>query len=74
MTEHQREATDRPEAERYYAQYAPLDAGSGGSTEASLQEAINEGSRQSWKLISVTQDPTSEGFFLVWDTSGFFSG
>ena len=26
MSEHQREASDRPEAERYYAQYAPLDA------------------------------------------------
>ena len=39
-----------------------------------LQEAINEGARQSWKLIRVTKDPTSEGVFLVWDTSGFFSG
>ena len=74
MTEHQREATDRPEAERYYAQYAALDAGPEDSTGAALQEAINEGARQSWKLISVTNDPTSEGVFLVWDTSGFFSG
>jgi hypothetical protein len=24
--------------------------------------------------ISVTQDPTSQGLFLVWDTTGFFSG
>jgi hypothetical protein len=75
MTEHQRQAPDRPEAERYYAQYTSLrDAGSGGSTEAALQEAINEGARHSWKLISVTKDPASEGVFLVWDTSGFFSG
>ena len=74
MTEHQREAPDRPEAERYYAQYATLGAGPEGSTEAALQAAINEGARQSWKLISVTQDPTSEGVFLVWDTTGFFSG
>jgi hypothetical protein len=74
MTEHQREAPDRPEAERYYAQYAALDAGPEDSTGAALQEAINEGARQSWKLISVTNDPTSEGVFLVWDTSGFFSG
>ncbi len=29
MTEHQRDASDRPEPERYYAQYAPLDAGPG---------------------------------------------
>jgi hypothetical protein len=74
MTEGQREAPDRPEAERYYAQYASLDVGAAGSVEAALQEAINEGARQSWKLISVTQDPTSNGVILVWDTSGFFSG
>jgi hypothetical protein len=74
MTEDQRQAPDRPEAERYYAHYAALDVGPEGSTEAVLQEAINEGSRQSWKLISVTKDPTSAGVFLVWDTSGFFSG
>jgi hypothetical protein len=59
MTEGQREAPDRPEAERYYAQHASLDAGEGGTSEAALQEAINEGARQSWKLISVTQAPTS---------------
>ena len=74
MTEHQRKAPERPAAERYYAQYAALDAGPGGSPETALQEAINEGARQSWKLISVTNDPTSEGLILVWDTSGFFSG
>jgi hypothetical protein len=74
MTEHQREAPDRPEADGYYAQYSSLEAGPEGTSEADLQEAINEGVRQSWKLIRVTKDPTSEGVFLVWDTSGFFSG
>jgi hypothetical protein len=74
MTEGQRDAPDRPEAERYYAQYASLDVGSDRSSEAALQEAINEGARHSWKLIGVTQDPTGEGVILVWDTSGFFSG
>jgi hypothetical protein len=74
MTEHQREAPDRPEADRHYAQYSSLEAGPEGTSEAALQEAINEGARQSWKLISVTKDPTSEGVLLVWDTSGFFSG
>jgi hypothetical protein len=74
MTEGQRDAPDRPEAERYYAQHASLDAGEAGSSEAALQEAINEGARQSWKLVGVTQDPTSGGVILVWDTSGFFSG
>jgi hypothetical protein len=74
MTEGQRAAPDRPEAERYYAQHASLEAGEGVSSEAALQEAINEGARQSWKLVGVTQDPTSGGVILVWDTSGFFSG
>jgi hypothetical protein len=74
MTEGQRDAPDRPEAERYYAQHASLDAGETGTSEAALQEAINEGARQSWKLVGVTQDPASGGVILVWDTSGFFSG
>ena len=43
MTEHQREAADRPAAERYYAQYVALGVDLGGSPEAALQEAINEG-------------------------------
>jgi hypothetical protein len=34
MTEGQREAPDRPEAERYYAQHASLDAGESVSSEA----------------------------------------
>ena len=38
------------------------------------KKAINEGARQSWKLISVAQDPKGEGLLLIWDTSGFFSG
>lgn len=74
MTEGQREAPDRPEAERYYAQHASLDAGESVSSEAALQAVINEGARHSWKLVGVTQDPTSNGVILVWDTSGFFSG
>jgi len=75
MTEGQREAPDRPEAERYYAQHAALDVEGAGSPQAALQAAINEGARHSWKLVGVTQDPTSTGgVILVWDTSGFFSG
>jgi hypothetical protein len=74
MTEGQRDAPDRPEAERYYAQYASLDTGEAGASVAALQTAINEGARQSWKLVGVTQDPSSDGVILVWDTSGFFSG
>jgi hypothetical protein len=74
VSDHQRGAPDRPEHERYYAQHASLDAGEGLSSEAVLQEAINEGARHSWKLVGVTQDPTSAGVILVWDTSGIFSG
>jgi hypothetical protein len=74
MTEGQRDAPDRPEAERYYAQYASLDADEGVSSEAAMQAAINEGARHSCKLVGVTQDPTSDGVILVWDMSGFFSG
>jgi hypothetical protein len=74
MTEEQRETPDRPEAERYYAQHASLDTGEGVSSEAALQAAINEGARHSWKLVGVTQDPTTDGVILVWDTSGVFSG
>ncbi len=73
MAERQREARDAPEAERYHAEYVPLPGGEGASLVA-LQEAINESARHSWKLISVTQDPASQGLFLVWDTTGFFSG
>ena len=36
MTEHQREAPDRPEAERYYAQYSSLEAGPEDTSEAAL--------------------------------------
>ncbi len=42
--------------------------------EGSLQEAINEGSYQCWKLI---KKPSPLGFWaavLIWNTSGFFSG
>ena len=73
MAEQQRKVPDRPVAERYYAEYVGLPA-TEGSAQAALQEAINEKAKRSWQLISVTQNPPSQGLFLVWDTSGFFSG
>lgn len=73
MAEQQRKAPDRPAAERYYAEYVGLPA-TGGSAEVALQEAINEKAMRGWKLISVTKEPGGDGLFLVWDTSGFFSG
>jgi len=74
VAERERRAHGKPEAERYHAEYVPLPGGTEGAPLAALQEAINENARHSWKLISVTQDPTSQGVFLVWDTTGFFSG
>lgn len=74
MSEGQREAPDRPEAERCYAQHASLDIGPERALQAALQEAIDEGARHSRKLVGVTQDPTSsDGVILVRDTSGCFS-
>jgi hypothetical protein len=73
VAEQQRKAPGRPAAERYYAEYIRLPAAEG-SAEVALQEAINEKAKQSWKLISMAQEPSGDGLFLVWDTSGFFSG
>ena len=68
MAERERQARGKPEAERYPAEYVPLPGGAEGASLAALQEAINENARHSWKLISVTQDPTSRGPFLVCGT------
>ena len=73
VAEQQRKAPDRPAAERYYAEYVDLTV-AGSTSEAALQEAINEKAKRSWKLISVTKAPGDDGLFLVWDTPGFFSG
>jgi hypothetical protein len=73
MAEQQRKAPDRPAAERYYAEYVGLPAAEG-SAEAVLREAINEKAKRSWKLVSMAKEPSGAGLFLVWDTSGFFSG
>ena len=73
MAEQQRKAPDRPVAERYYAESVRLPT-TENSAQTALQEAINENAKRRWQLISVTQNPTSQGLFLVWDTSGFFSG
>jgi hypothetical protein len=75
MAKQQRKAPDRSAAELYYAEYVQLSATSEGSGAVMiLQEAINEGARQSWTLISLAKAPGDDGFSLIWDTSGFFSG
>jgi hypothetical protein len=75
MAEVQSQAPRVQEAERYYAEHVQLDRGTAGSPQETLQESMNKGARQSWRLVGVVVDPTSPGgIFLVWDTSGFFSG
>jgi hypothetical protein len=75
MAEEQSQAPSVQEAERYYAEHVQLNGGTAASPQQALQESMNKGARQSWRLVGVVQDPTSPGgIFLVWDTSGFFSG
>jgi len=75
MAEEQSQAPSVQEAERYYSEHVQLDSGITGSPNKTLQESMNKGARQSWRLVGVVQDPTSPGgIFLVWDTTGFFSG
>ena len=59
-----------PEADRYSVEHI----GAAERFDAVLQEKLNTGSKQSWKLVSVVQDPTNEGVLLVWDLEGFISG
>ncbi len=72
--EQERSAGGAPEPDRYYAEHVAASSGTEGLSVAELQEAINSGSRQSWKLVGVATDPTGQGVILVWDQTGFFSG
>ena len=74
MTEERFGATNSVEAERYQVELVQLAAGTNGSSVATLQEAVNKGARQSWRIVGVAQDPSSQGVLVVWDTSGFISG
>jgi hypothetical protein len=75
MAEEQSQILSVQEAERYYSEHVQLDSATTESPHKTLQEAMNKGARQSWRLVGVVVDPTSPGgIFLVWDTSGFFSG
>ena len=75
MAEEESQILNVQEAERYYSEHVQLDSATTGSPHKTLQEAMNKGARQSWRLVGVVVDPTSPGgIFLLWDTSGFFSG
>ncbi len=73
-----REAVDSrsepPEPERYYAEHVSAASGTESFSVAALQEAMNEGARQSWRLVGVVNEPTGQGVVLVWDQQGFISG
>ena len=75
MAEEQSQTLNIQEVERYYSEHVQLDSTTTGPPHRTLQESMNKGARQSWRLVGVVQDPTSPGgIFLVWDTTGFFSG
>jgi hypothetical protein len=42
--------------------------------DVTLQEQLNTGSKNSWQLVGVVQDPNGESVLLVWDTEGMISG
>lgn len=62
------------ESERYFPEVLSPISGTEGLTAEGLQEAMNAGTRKSWKLISVVNEPTGQGLILVWDQQGFISG
>jgi hypothetical protein len=74
MTEEHSEPGAVPEPDRYYAEHIAPASETESLSAAELQEALNAGARQSWKLVGVASDPTSRGVILVWDQTGFFSG
>ncbi len=79
MTEERNAAVSRsepepPAPERYYAERVAPASATEGLSLAVLQEAMNEGARQSWRLVGVVGDPMGQGVILVWDQTGFFSG
>lgn len=72
--EEERSESGAPEPDRYYAERVASASETESLSLAELQEAINAGARQSWKLVGVASDPTGVGVILVWDQTGFFSG
>ena len=72
--EAQASRSEPPEPERYYAEHVSTGSGAESFSVAALQEAMNEGSRQSWRLVGVVNEPTGQGVILIWDQQGFISG
>ncbi len=59
-----------PEPDRYSVEHVEV----ADSLDVSLQEHLNGGSKNSWQLVGVVQDPKGNGVLLVWDTEGMISG
>jgi hypothetical protein len=80
MTDERNTAVSRsepepPAPERYYAErISPTPPETEGVSIATLQEAMNEGARKSWRLVGVLNEPMGRGVILVWDQGGFISG
>jgi hypothetical protein len=69
-----RSEPEPPAPERYYAERVSPASGAEGLSLAELQEAMNKGTRNSWRLVGVVDDPAGPGVILVWDQQGFISG
>ncbi len=63
-----------PAPERYYAELVVPATGTESLSVTALQEAMNAGARQSWRLVGVVDDPSGRGVILIWDQTGFISG
>ena len=59
-----------PDPDRYSVEHVEKTDNFG----VTLQEQLNEGSKNSWQLVGVVQDPKGESVLLVWDTEGMISG
>ena len=69
-----RSEPEPPAPERYYAERVSPSSGTESLSLAELQETMNEGARQSWRLVGVLNEPAGQGVILVWDQQGFISG
>lgn len=63
-----------PDPERYAVEYIELSSEGAEASQAKLQEILNDGSKQSQKLVGVATDPVGKGVIVIWDLEGFISG
>lgn len=63
-----------PDPERYAVEYIELSSEGPEVSKAKLQEILNDGSKQSQKLVGVATDPVGKGVIVIWDLEGFISG